>query len=41
MRRLGRWFLGFLLVIAGALGALYGYTALRFNRSYDVATRPL
>jgi mono/diheme cytochrome c family protein len=41
MRRLGRWFLGFLLVIAGALAALYGYTALRFNRSYDIATRPL
>ena len=41
MRRLGRWFLGFLLVIAGAVAALYGYTVFRFNRSYDVATRPL
>ena len=41
MRRLGRWILGFLLVIVGALAALYGYTSYRFAHRYDIASRNL
>jgi mono/diheme cytochrome c family protein len=41
MRRLGRWVLGLLLVIAGAVAALYGYTAYRFNHRYEIASRNL
>jgi len=41
MRRLGRWILGFLLVIVGALAALYGYTSYRFGHRYDVASHNL
>ncbi len=41
MRRLGRWFLGLLMVIAGAVVALYGYTTFRFNHRYDIASRNL
>lgn len=41
MRRLGRWILGFLLVIVGALAALYGYTSFRFAHQYDIASRNL
>ena len=41
MRRLGRWFLGLLVVIAGAVAALYGYTTFRFNHRYDIASRNL
>ena len=41
MRRLGRWILGLLLVIAGAVAALYGYTAYRFGHRYDIASRNL
>ncbi len=41
MRRLGRWILGFLLVIVGALAALYGYTSYRFAHRYEIASRNL
>ena len=41
MRRLGRWILGLLLVIVGALAALYGYTTYRFNHRYEIASRNL
>lgn len=41
MRRLGRWILGFLLVIVGALAALYGYTSYRFSHRYGIASRNL
>jgi mono/diheme cytochrome c family protein len=41
MRRLGRWFLGLLVVIAGAVVTLYGYTTFRFNHRYDIASRNL
>jgi len=41
MRRLGRWILGFLLVIVGAFAALYGYTSYRFAHRYDVTSRNL
>lgn len=41
MRRLGRWFLGFLLVIVAAVAALYGYTSYRFNHRYDIVSRNL
>ena len=41
MRRLGRWILGFLLVIVGVVAALYGYTSFRFNHRYDIASRNL
>jgi mono/diheme cytochrome c family protein len=41
MRFVGRLILGLLLVIAALAAALYGYTAIRFKRTYEVASRPL
>jgi mono/diheme cytochrome c family protein len=41
MRFVGRLILGLLLVVAALAAALYGYTAVRFNRTYDVTARPV
>lgn len=41
MRRLGRWFLGVVLVVAGLFAALYLYTTVRFNHEYEIASRSL
>ena len=41
MRRLGRWLVVLLLIVACAVAVLYGYTSYRFNRRYDIASRDL
>jgi mono/diheme cytochrome c family protein len=41
MRRLGRWLVVLLLMVAAGIAVLYGYTAWRFNRTYEIAARPL